>query len=1266
MANGYDKAYYDNYDMGEGGVVSYLECESLRHFMSVVAEKLITDLQPSSMLDAGCAMGILVSEFRKRGVDAYGIDYSDYAVENADPIARPYCIQGSLADPIPQRLDRKFDLITCFEVLEHMSEEDGKKAIKNLCRLSDTIVFCSTPDDYEDPTHINIRQRHYWARCFAECMFFDDLFYRPTYITGYAVCYRRRKQWIDQIDTYEKYIKKQDDYISSELEALRYKEKITSTVFWRMDDEYDEENSEKFVSEVSSHGNTSIAISRDIVIPAGCDRVRIDPCEGYYCSIENVRLIFEGVLLDYSACNGFVIDGMAFFPTEDPQIEAELPPNSYRAVLHIDMRIHLFDVRDMTIDTFKKRIVEDNAQIAKLSSLLENIEREQVICSSIFFPGEDGTFIPDNCKQFNSKVEKGSNEPFRLDIDISIPSGCRQLRIDPCEGQYCIAEDVCFIYSGKQLRCSGCNGFAIGDLFFFPTEDPQFEVELPDANGLTLHINMTLRLFDVRDMTLDTVRRRIEADREEADALSCKLEASLRELDANVKAHEAEVDAMKQLHDTEVDALEEEYLEQINDLKENQAKTVQEIQASYEVQIKEKNKCIAEKDNYIGEVVTLCFDRLHQIEELTKRNSDLQLVNQQLETRCNIAEFNYTTISNAFFWKITEPARAFLDGFKNVARKNDSIYLFLKTIKWTIRFGPKRAKQYKKEYLTEVSRRIASVTWPSEEEKQKQREYVFEKALKISVLVPLYNTPDNFLKEMIESVQGQTYSNWELCLADGSDADHQSVRNLCNKYARKDKRIKYKKLDQNLGISGNTNACIEMAEGEYIALFDHDDILHPSAFYEVMKAICEKDADYVYTDETTFESPDTNHLITTHYKPDFAPDNLLANNYICHLSVFSASLLKKVGGFRSEYDGSQDHDIILRLTEAAQSVVHIPKVLYWWRSHPMSVAQDIGAKEYAVDAAKRAVQDFLWDYKHIKATALSTRAFPTIFQIVYPITKNAKVSIVIPNKDHEDDLRRCIQSIIEKTTYKNYEIVIVENNSSEPGIQRYYSVLKSNPRIKILRYKDQFNYSRINNWAIKQTNGQYIVLLNNDTEVITPNWLENMLMYAQRGDVGAVGAKLYFPDGRIQHAGIVIKLGADRIAGHSHYGVDHDNLGYMGRLCYAQDVSAVTAACLMIKRSKYDEVKGLDEGYVVAFNDVDFCLKLREKGYLNIFTPFAELYHYESASRGSETGEKRQRFEDECNRFRERWKEILETGDPYYNPNFSLDSSTFDPIQTEH
>ena len=684
-----------------------------------------------------------------------------------------------------------------------------------------------------------------------------------------------------------------------------------------------------------------------------------------------------------------------------------------------------------------------------------------------------------------------------------------------------------------------------------------------------------------------------------------------------------------------------------------------------DVHITDLEKTVQEKDKHIGALDQIICDKnehianLGRIREKELHDKDVHIQNQ--DARIEQLTRDYETVTNAFFWKVTKPARALSDKLKTAGKKNEHVYLCLRTGKDLLRHGLRYAVKNRRAYLASKRNARLVSSWPSEEEQAKERKVRFPKAITFSILVPLYNTPDVFLREMIESVQKQTYSRWELCLADGSDDAHPDVGITCEKYARKDHRIRYRKLEKNLGISGNTNACIEMATGDYIALFDHDDVLHPSALHEMMKAICEQEADFVYTDEVTFESPDLKKLITLHYKPDFAPDNLLANNYICHFSAFSAELLKKTGGFRHEYDGSQDHDMILRLTEAAKKVVHIPKILYWWRSHPQSVSQDINAKGYAVDSAKRAVHDFLRDYKNVETVIESTRAFPTIFRIRYPLREQAKISIVIPNKDHLADLKRCIDSILTKTTYSNYEIVIAENNSETQEIFDYYAELEQKDNIRVLRYPDAFNYSKINNWAVRQCDGEYILLLNNDTEVITPDWLENMLMYAQREDVGAVGAKLYLPDGRIQHAGVVIKMGDDRIAAHAYYGAGHDHIGYMGRLCYAQDFSAVTAACLMIRKSKYDEVGGLDEGFAVAYNDIDFCLKLRKAGYLNIFTPFTELNHHESASRGYETGEKLERFKREVARFREKWGETLEAGDPYFNPNLSLDSPMFEP-----
>ena len=607
-------------------------------------------------------------------------------------------------------------------------------------------------------------------------------------------------------------------------------------------------------------------------------------------------------------------------------------------------------------------------------------------------------------------------------------------------------------------------------------------------------------------------------------------------------------------------------------------------------------------------------------------------------------------IKGSIFWKLAKPARVVINYC--IATKNRIL----------CHGNPKGiAHKLLSKYREKKAIRIHGTgSFPSAAERKKEETTVFPKDVTFSILVPLYNTPERFLREMIESVTAQTYGKWELCLADGSDDAHDFVGRICQEYRQKDSRIKYQKLAKNEGISGNTNECYKMATGNYIALFDHDDLLHPCVLFAYMQAICEKDADYIYCDEATFKGNSINHMITLHFKPDFAPDNLLANNYICHFSVFSRELLESGELFRSQFDGSQDHDMILRLTAKAKHIVHVPRILYYWRSHKGSVASSIDAKTYAIDAAKGAVADHLTKLGYRNFEIESTRAFATIFRIKYELTSRPLVSIIIPNKDHVDDLSRCVESIINLSTYDNYEIVIVENNSETAEIKTYYEEISRHPRVQVVEYKGDFNYSKINNFGVQYAKGEYLLLLNNDTEVITPDWMEELLMYAMRKDVGVVGAKLYYPDKTIQHAGIVIGLGAHRTAGHTHYRIPEANVGYMGRLCYAQDVTAVTGACMMVSKALYEELGGLDESFTVALNDVDFCLRVREKGLLNIFTPFAELYHYESKSRGSDKKDERAlRYQQESDRFRVKWADALAKGDPYYNPNFSLDHSDF-------
>ena len=653
---------------------------------------------------------------------------------------------------------------------------------------------------------------------------------------------------------------------------------------------------------------------------------------------------------------------------------------------------------------------------------------------------------------------------------------------------------------------------------------------------------------------------------------------------------------------------------------------------------------MAEEKNYQE-----AYEKEHiKTADLAERVAVLEAKNEELN-------FKLSRIKNNPLWKASAPLRR---GMHFVIRQRDR----LKNC-GSIR-GVLAKLDYKK-IERKAMARYGTESFPDEARAKEERETVFDRMIKISILVPLYNTPEPFLRDMITSVLNQTYQNWELCLADGSDAEHGEVGRICREYLEKDSRIVYQKLLKNEGISGNTNECLKLATGEYIGLFDHDDILHPSTLYEYVKAVNEQDADYIYCDETTFKNGDINKMLTMHFKPDYAVDNLRANNYICHFSVFAKRLLEGEELFRSRFDGSQDHDMILRMTDRAKHIVHIPKLLYYWRCHEGSVASGIDAKPYVVAAAKGAVADHLRRHGFTHFQITSTRAFETIFKIRYEIIGDPMISIVIPNKDHAADLKRCITSILEKSTYENYEIVIVENGSETKEIFDYYTSLKEYDNIRVVTYEkpegqNGFNYSAVNNFGVKQTKGDYILLLNNDTEVITVNWMEELLMYAQREDVGAAGAKLYYGNKTIQHAGVVLQLGAHRTAGHSHYGQSRENLGYMGRLCYAQNVSAVTGACLLVKKSLFEEVGGLDESFAISLNDVDFCLKLREKGLLNVFTPFAELYHYESVSRGlDDSGEKAERYNRESAHFRGKWKTVLEKGDPYYNPNFSLDRSDF-------
>ena len=533
----------------------------------------------------------------------------------------------------------------------------------------------------------------------------------------------------------------------------------------------------------------------------------------------------------------------------------------------------------------------------------------------------------------------------------------------------------------------------------------------------------------------------------------------------------------------------------------------------------------------------------------------------------------------------------------------------------------------------------------------------------ISILTPLYNTPEPYLREFLDSFVDQTAPNGQLCLADASDAEHDAVKRIVEEYQTKNQRIVYKKIE-NKGIAANTNAAASLATGDYLALADHDDILAPHAMYTMGKAILQlrergEPDGFLYSDEALF-SKSIQRPIVAHFKPDYAPDYLLCCNYICHLAVFQKALWDAVGGERPECDGSQDHDLFLRLIEQVGGAAHVPQVLYYWRVHAGSTSGGTEAKPYVAAAAKKALADHL--ARTGRTGTVEDGLFPSTYRVKWDIEGDPKVSILIPNKDHTDDLEKCLQSIWKKTTWDNYEIIVIENNSTDPATFAYYEKAKQRyDGLKVVTYPEKgFNFSGINNFGRKAAAGDYLLLLNNDVEVRNGDWLTELLRQcAHKGGAAICGAMLYYPDETLQHAGVITGLGG--YAGHSHKYKQKGGSGYLFRIATVQDFSAVTGACLLVKASVYDEVGGLDEQFAVAFNDVDFCLRVRDAGYRIAWTPYAELTHYESKSRGGDEKDpaKAARFAAEQQRlYTIHGKENI-LDDPYYNLNLTRDREDF-------
>lgn len=517
------------------------------------------------------------------------------------------------------------------------------------------------------------------------------------------------------------------------------------------------------------------------------------------------------------------------------------------------------------------------------------------------------------------------------------------------------------------------------------------------------------------------------------------------------------------------------------------------------------------------------------------------------------------------------------------------------------------------------------------QERQRQKEQQYETATRFSILVPLYNTPEKFLREMIESVQNQTYGDWELCLADGSDQEHTEVGNVVKEYQQNDQRIRYQQLEKNGGISENTNACLAMASGDYVVLFDHDDLLHECALYELKKAVDEQGADFIYTDEAVF-SKDFHKPDSYHFKPDFAPDDLRSNNYICHITCFAMKLMEEIDGlFRTEYDGSQDFDLVLRMTEKANKIVHIPKVLYFWRNHVLSVASDISAKTYCIDAGKKAVKSHL-ERMGISGSVESSEIYPVIYRVKYQVQGSPLVSIILSEDHANADSAKCEQSIRSKTTYSNYEILVRRAGTTW-------------------------------NEAAAKAKGEYLLFLDSDCICMQESWLEELLGVAQRGEVGAVGGVVSYPKGVIRDAGITLGVGYYNLGSCNFYLLNDDHSGFWGNFYYMHNVSAVSDTCMLVRKEYYDQAGGMDDGLKAWFAGFDLSLKLMKSGKVNVLDPYARMgfAHHDMINweaRRNANGEYVDETE-QMNLLKERWSEVIRKGDPYYNANLTKNSSDF-------
>jgi GT2 family glycosyltransferase len=957
-------AYYFEHDCG----LPYRRDDHWLNFFGRIATHILRGIQPSTVLDAGCAMGFLVEKLRQEKIEAWGIDISEYAIQNVHPQVKPYCWLGSVVDPFPQ----KYDLIVSIEVLEHMRKLEAEAAIINFCQHTDDILFSSTPTDYAEASHINLQQPEYWSELFAHEGFFRDIDFDASFITPWAVRYRRKSEPVPRL-------------------VRDYDRK-----FWLL------------WKENTDLRNASLDFNSQLM--------------------EGEKLLAEG--------DKKIQDYIRTIEEKNEELE-KLKGENYALIISLHSR------KD-TINKIAKRISE----------------------------------IENNNQALNDKVNKIEN---------------------------------------------------------------------------TLQENEQL---------IDILKNQVERKDEE----NKELMSTVTEL----------------------------------------GNAGQELRNHLEKVTKE----------YTGILVSRSWRFMQQIHRLRYFFIPIQ---SRRERWMHLVFRGIGTLKD----------HGFIEGFKRVILK-------LKTKEPIQVSGQEEIDEYHI-WIVENEPKETELEYQKTESKN------FKYRPLISIITPVYNPPHTVLKEMFDSVLSQTYENWELCVVDGA-SNIKEVKITLKQYDERDSRIRIRFLNENKGISGNSNLALDMAKGEFIALLDHDDLLAPHMLFEVVTRLNEKPkTDLVYFDEDKV-TEDSHIRHSPFFKPDWSPDLLLSINYLTH-PVIRRSLIDSVGTFTPEMDGTQDWDLVFRCMEKSDRIEHIPKILYHWRQIQGSAATLLDAKSWVFDRQLQCVNNHLFRMG-IKNAEVSF-ASPGYLKVEWP-SSGKKVSIIIPTKDKFEYLKKSVESILNNTTYTNFEVILIDNGSSDQNVLDYYQNLSSDKRLKIVENPGDFNFSAANNLGGKHATGEYFLFLNNDIEVLEPDWLEEMVRWADREEIGVVGGKLLYPDGTIQHAGVVI--GMEGHASHVFWGAQEKQSGPFGSVDWYRNFMAVTGACMMIRRKVFEEVGGFDERYLLVFSDIEICMRVVERGYRVIYNPFVRLRHYEGKSRGNHMPSQ------DIQLGFDHFIELVEKGDPYYNPNLSYSS----------